>query len=71
MKTVLKWCISTCKTGHIADPMSVYFKLCNTDKRNSYALYWLLPSVNHPVHSQVMGTFEGSSTILADVVPLI
>lgn len=37
----------------------------------AYSLYWLLSCVDHPVHGQVMGALEGSSTILTDVVPLI
>lgn len=37
----------------------------------SYSLYGLLPSVDHPVHRQVMGAFEGTSTIFTDVVSLI
>lgn len=36
-----------------------------------YSLYWLLPCVDHPVHSEVMGTLKGTSTVLTDVVPLI
>lgn len=34
-------------------------------------LDWFLSCVDHPVHSQVMGTLEGSSAELTDVISLI
>lgn len=37
----------------------------------AYSLYWLFSGVDHPVHSQVMSTFEGTGTELTDVVSLI
>lgn len=40
-------------------------------KPEPYSLDWFLSCVDHPVHSQVMGTLEGSSTKLTDIIPLV
>lgn len=63
----------------VVDQEELFFKVLpclhtfghDTAKCSVYSLYWLLSRVDHPVHSQVMGALEGSSTILTDVVPLI
>lgn len=45
--------------------------LLPTSKSTDLALERLLAGVNHPVHCQVVGTLEGSSTILTDIISLI